>query len=53
VDKIFDFTIVLKDSERNVSLGDTIFAKFAYQVLVDTSEENTNPYISTPNGGRT
>ena len=43
VEKIFHFTIVLKDSERNVSLKDTIPVEFAYRVSIDTGEENTAP----------
>ena len=42
VEKIFRFTIVLKDSERNVSLGETITVESAYKV-VDAGEENTGP----------
>jgi hypothetical protein len=39
VEKIFQFTIVLKDSERNVSPRNTSPAEFAYQVSLDTSAE--------------
>jgi hypothetical protein len=53
VEKVFHFTIVLKNSERNVSLRDTIPIEFAYEVSIDSSEENTQPYISIPNGDRT
>ncbi len=53
VEKVFHFTIVLKDSEKNVSLRDTIPIEFAYEVSIDASEENTQPYISTPNRDRT
>ena len=41
VEKIFHFTIVLKDTDRNVSPGGTISGEFAYEVSVDTGEEKT------------
>ena len=41
VEKIFHFTIALKDSERNVLLRDTIPVEFAHQVLIETNEEKT------------
>ena len=41
VEKIFYFTIALKDSERNVLLRDTDPVEFEYQVSIDTSEEKT------------
>jgi hypothetical protein len=48
VEKSFHFTIVLKDSEKNVSVGDTIPAKFAYEVSIDTDAEKTTPlYLHT------
>ena len=53
VEKSFHFTIVLKDNERNASLRDTVPIEFAYEVSIDTSEENTKPYISIPNSDRT
>jgi hypothetical protein len=53
VEKVFHFTIVLKDNERNDSLKDTIPIEFVYEVSIDTSEENTQPYISIPNRDRT
>ena len=40
VEKIFDFTIVLKDSDKNVTLSGTIPVESAYQVLVDMEDEN-------------
>lgn len=43
VEKVFHFTIVLKDSERNVSLRDTIPVEFAYEVSIDTDAEKTTP----------
>jgi hypothetical protein len=43
VEKIFHFTIVLKDSENDVSLQGTIPAEFAYEISVDTREEHTPP----------
>jgi len=52
VEKIFNFTIVLKDSERKASLGDSIPVESAYEVLTDTCEENTPPYICIPNKNR-
>ena len=53
VEKIFHFTIALKDSERNVLLRNTIPVEFEYQVSIDTSEKNAHPNISIPNGDRT
>jgi hypothetical protein len=43
VEKSFRFTIVLKDSERNCLPRDTVPVAFAYQVSIDTGEENTAP----------
>ena len=43
VEKIFHFTIVLKDTEINVSPGDAIPGEFAYEISVDTREEHTPP----------
>ena len=40
VEKLFHFTIVLKDSERNVLLRDTIPVEFAYEVSIETNAEN-------------
>jgi hypothetical protein len=41
VEKSFHFTIVLKDSARNVSPRDTIPVEFAHEVLIETNEEKT------------
>jgi predicted transcriptional regulator len=43
VEKVFHFTIVLKDSERIVSPRDTIPVEFDYQFLIATGEEDTTP----------
>ena len=43
VEKIFHFTIVLKDSENDVSPQGTISGEFAYEISVDTREEHTPP----------
>ena len=43
VEKIFHFTIVLRDTESNVSPGDTIPGEFAYEISVDAMEEHTPP----------
>ena len=40
VEKNFDFTIVLKDNEKNVTLSGTIPVESAYRVLVDMEDEN-------------
>ena len=41
VEKVFHFTIVLKDSERNVSPRDTIPVEFDYEFIMATGEEDT------------
>ena len=41
VEKIFHFTIVLKDKERKIPYKDTIPVEPSYQVLTDTGEEST------------
>jgi choline kinase len=38
VEKVFHFTIVLKDSERNVLLSDTIPVESVQEVLIATDE---------------
>ncbi len=43
VEKIFQFTIVLKDTEGNAPLGDTIPGEFAYEISVDARKEHTPP----------
>ena len=40
VEKIFDFTIVLKGNDKNVTLSGTIPVESTYQVLVDMEDEN-------------
>jgi AraC-like DNA-binding protein len=39
VEKLFHFTIVLKESEKEVSIRNSTTAEFAYQVSIDKSEE--------------
>ena len=39
VEKIFQFTIVLKESERNAPLRNITPVEFTYQVSIDTSAE--------------
>ena len=41
VEKIFQFTIALKENEKNVAFRNTSPLEFAYQVLTDTGEEST------------
>jgi len=43
VEKLFHFTIVLKDSERNVLVRDTIPVEFAYEVSIETNAEKNTP----------
>jgi hypothetical protein len=43
VEKVFRFTIVLKETENKVLLQDIVPVEFAYEDSVDTSEENTPP----------
>ncbi len=43
VEKLFHFTIVLKDSERNVLLRDTIPVEFAYEISIETNAEKNKP----------
>ena len=40
VEKIFDFTIVLKGNDKNITLSGTIPVESTYQVLVDMEDEN-------------
>ena len=40
VEKIFNFTIVLKGNDRNVPLSGTIPVQPTYQFIVDTEDEN-------------
>ena len=40
VEKIFRFTIVLKDNDKNVSLSDTVPVEFSCQGLRDGGEKN-------------
>ena len=48
VGRTFQFTIVLKDSERNVLLRGTIPVEFAHEVSVDMNPEKTIPlYLPT------
>ena len=46
VEKIFRFTIVLKDNDKNVSLSDTLPFEFSYQGLRNGGEKNK--HISEP-----
>jgi hypothetical protein len=41
VEKTFYFTIVLKDGERDVSLGDSLPVESSCQILTDIGEEST------------
>ena len=43
VEKIFHFTIVLKDTEDKVLLKGIAPVEFAYEFSADTSEEQTSP----------
>jgi len=48
VEKIFHFTIVLKDSEKNVQLRDTIPVEFSYLGSMDAkAEKTTSQYPDT------
>ena len=53
VEKIFHFTIVLKDSEKSVSLRDTIPVEFSYVLSIDTNAEKPHLNIPIPNENRT
>jgi hypothetical protein len=53
VEKIFHFTIVLKDSQKNVSLRDTIPVEFSYVVSIDANAEKPHLNIPIPNENRT
>jgi hypothetical protein len=48
VEKVFHFTIILKDINRNVLISDTIPGKFSYEVSIDTSAEKTTPVYLFP-----
>ena len=48
VGKLFHFTIILKGSEKNVLLRDTIPIESAHEVSIDMSAEKTTPlYLHT------
>ena len=40
VEKVFDFTILLKDNERNAPLSGTIPVESTYQFIIHTEDEN-------------